>query len=99
MMNKIELLNRLMNEGSPKELVDEHSGEERNQDPDDREAEQGPQASVKGAVNHFAVGSVGENVSTHSCNEPNKQHCERPLTRSWLNRSQLSSGHLAQAQR
>lgn len=46
----------------PQQLVDEHSGEQRDENPDDREAEQGPKTGVESSVDHLAVWRVGKDV-------------------------------------
>ena len=44
-------------------MVDQHAGEDADEDPDDGEAEHGPEAGVDGAVDHLAVGGCGKDVA------------------------------------
>ena len=47
----------------PEYLVDQHAGEDADEDPDHGEAEHGPEAGVDGAVDHLAVGGGSEDVA------------------------------------
>ena len=44
-------------------MVDQHAGEDADEDPDDGEAEHGPEAGVDGPVDHLTVGGGGEDIS------------------------------------
>ena len=47
----------------PEYLVDQHAGEDAHEDPDDGEAEHGPEAGVDRPVDHLAVGGGCEDVA------------------------------------
>ena len=47
----------------PEYLVDQHAGEDADEDPDHGEAEHGPEAGVDGAVDHLAVGGGSEDIA------------------------------------
>ena len=47
----------------PEYLVDQHAGEDADEDPDDGETEHGPEAGVDGAMDHLTVGGGSEDVS------------------------------------
>ena len=47
----------------PEYLVDQHAGEDADEDPDHGEAEHGPEAGVDGPVDHLAVGGGSEDVA------------------------------------
>ncbi len=61
-----ETTERKTKRNEPEQLVDEHSGEERDEDADDGQAEQGAQTGVQSPVHHLAVRRVGENVPAHT---------------------------------
>ena len=48
---------------SPEYLVDQHAGEDADEDPNDGEAEHGPETGVDGPVDHLAVGGGSEHVA------------------------------------
>jgi len=41
-------------------LVDEHAGEDADEDPDDRKSEESSKARIEDAVDHVAVGGSGK---------------------------------------
>ena len=45
------------------DLVDEHAGEDADEDANNRQAKHGPEAGVYGAVDDLAVGRGGEDIS------------------------------------